>query len=288
MRFVCVLVVLAVLIAIPQATAGSLEEAGTAFEERDYKRAFQLYIPLAEQGVSEAMVRVAKMYAGSCGIKYNPSEALRWNQSAARQGNTAGAFGAARLFHEGRGTDQDYEAAADLYQQAAETGHAAAAAWLGELYFQGRGVDKDLEQAVAWFRVGAEGGNGRARAWLTHMKRSGRLAPNGTVVNKPAAPVVKVNGGVRQTITAVHPEPSPVQEKTSEAWWITFSGLGILLIAVGAFFSPKAFMYGRRSWFWRELIGEQATAIMIRVISFPVGAVGILLMIAGVIIIMRG
>jgi uncharacterized protein len=138
MRFICLLVVfLAVLRAVSPVIAGSLEEAGTAFEERDYKRAFQLYIPLAEQGVSEAMVRLAEIYAGGCGIKGNASEALRWYQSAARQGNVDGAFGAARLFHKGRGADQDYEAAADLYQQAAETGHAAAAAWLGELYLQG-------------------------------------------------------------------------------------------------------------------------------------------------------
>ena len=94
---------------------------------------------------------------------------------------------------------------------------------------------------------------------------------------------VKVRGGVRQTITAVRNEPAPVQEESSEAWWMVFSGLGILLISVLAFFVPKAFMYGRRSWFWRELFGESVTAVMIRVISLIVGAAGILVMLAGII-----
>ncbi|MGD8264750.1 MAG: hypothetical protein PVJ22_20485 [Desulfobacterales bacterium] len=109
-----------------------------------------------------------------------------------------------------------------------------------------------------------------------------------TVVNKPAEPVVEVSGGVRQTITAVHPEPSPMQEETSEAWWMSSSGLVILLMSVWAYFSPKVFMYGRRSWFWRELLGEKATATMIRIISFPVGIAGIIIMITGIITLLEG
>ena len=111
------------------------------------------------------------------------------------------------------------------------------------------------------------------------------LEDSKTVVNKP---VVEVSDGVRQTITAVHPEPSPMQEETSEAWWMSSSGLVILLMSVWAYFSPKVFMYGRRSWFWRELLGEKATATMIRVISFPVGIAGIIIMIAGIITLLEG
>ena len=95
---------------------------------------------------------------------------------------------------------------------------------------------------------------------------------------------VKVRGGARQTITAVKDESSEVKEERSEAWQMVFSGLGILLISVLAFFVPKAFMYGRRSWFWRGLFGEPVTAVMIRVISFVVGAAGILIMLGGILL----
>jgi hypothetical protein len=113
------------------------------------------------------------------------------------------------------------------------------------------------------------------------------LEETGTVVKKSAEPGVRVSGGVRQTITAVYPGPSPKQEKTSEAWLMTFLGLLCLLMTVWAFFSPKAFMFGRRSWFWRELIGEKATAILIRIISFCVGVTGLFLMLAGIITLMK-
>ena len=66
------------------------------------------------------------------------------------------------------------------------------------------------------------------------------------------------------------------------------SGLVMLLMSVWAYFSPKVFMYGRRSWFWRELLGENATATMIRIISFPVGIAGIIIMIAGIITLLKG
>jgi len=110
----------------------------------------------------------------------------------------------------------------------------------------------------------------------------------GKIVNKPAAHVAKVSGGARQTITAVHPGPSPKQTEKSEAWWMTFLGLALLLTSAGAFFSPKVFMYGRRSGFWRELIGEQSTATMVRVISFTIGVAGTLIMLWGIFTILEG
>jgi hypothetical protein len=106
----------------------------------------------------------------------------------------------------------------------------------------------------------------------------------GKTAKKDEASVVKVSVSTRQTITAIHPGSSPKQKDKSEAWWMTFSGLVLLLISVGAFFIPKAFMYGRRSWFWRDLIGEKATAIMIRVVSCIVGVAGALVILAGIFI----
>lgn len=100
--------------------------------------------------------------------------------------------------------------------------------------------------------------------------------------------VVTVTGGVRGTITAVHSGSPPKESGTSEGWWMAVSGLALMLISAAAFFSPKVFMYGRRSWFWRELIGEKATAIMIRVVSFIVGAAGALVTLGGIFIILEG
>jgi len=110
----------------------------------------------------------------------------------------------------------------------------------------------------------------------------------GKDVNKPAAHVAKVSGGVRRTITAVHPGPSPKETEKCEAWWMTFLGLALLLTSAGALFCPKPFMYGRRSGFWRELIGEQSTATMVRAISFTIGVAGTLIMLGGIFTILDG
>jgi hypothetical protein len=302
MRFIFSLIVFfAVLASAPPGTATTLEDAERAFENRDYKQACQLYLPLAEQGVPEAMVRVAEIYEYGwlADSKSHDFEALQWYLKAARHGNADGAFGAAQMYRIGRNADQDYKAAANLYQQAAEAGNAEAAAWLGQLYFQGQGVEKDLEQAGAWLNIGAEKSS-RARLLLKALIKRGLLAPDGTVINKSDESAVKAEGATRQTLTAVRgksPADIKVQAKSAEqaeqkappeAWVMIISGLAVMFFAFIAFRFPELFMDGRRSFFWKDLIGERATAIMIRVISTLVGIAGILVTILGVIIFIKG
>lgn len=305
MRFIFVLgVFLAVLIAALPVASETLKEADSAFEERDYKRAFQLYMPLAEQGDLKAMVQVARMYKTARGVELNMSEAFRWYRSAARKGSMVGAYGQANMLYWGQGVEQDFKAAAYHYHQAAEKGHAEAARVLGTMYYQGQGLDKNMEQAAVWFRVGIERDSKQAKLWYNRMKREGHLSQDGTYIIKPEASiedspvssVAKVSGEAGQTVTAVHTASSPViaaqnvkgssetegDLSRTEYWAMAITGLAILLTAPLAFFSPKLFMYGRRSFFWRELLGERRTAVMIRVISIIVGLLGILLMFTGI------
>jgi TPR repeat protein len=305
MRFIFTLgVTLVLLTDILVAADASMKEARTAYRKKDYKQAFQLYMTLAEQGNVKAMVEVAQMYYIARGVKHDASQALRWYQAAARGGSAKAAFRAALMFYDGHGTEQDYKAAADFFRQAAEKGHLRAHALLGSMYYEGRGMAKDMEQAAFWFRLGSEKGGHSAQQWLMKMKTEGYLAPDGTFVSKPEASaddkpvssVVKVSGGVRQTVSAVDTGPPPVEavqnvEQSREAeedlsrteyWAMAIAGLVMLLIAPLAFFFPEAFMYGRRSFFWRELLGEQATAVMIRVISIIIGVIGILFMFTGI------
>jgi TPR repeat protein len=304
------------------ADADSLEDARSASKKRHHGLAMELYLPLAEQGNTEAMFRVAEIYQMGWGFhpcskeeavrlkrlavqkgvgqalqkgwvyrRCTIDKAVHWYRLAAQKGDAyaaEAAFNLAGMFLKGIYIDQDYKAAADLYRQAAEAGHEAAATNLGKMYLYGRGVDEDLEQAFAWFRIGAERGDVRAIMHLENLEKEGRLKTDETDPNKPASSVDAVSGGVRQTITAVHTGSKPVQEANnvendgsdiskSEAWAMTLTGIGLQLVAILAFIFPKAFMYGRRSWFWRELLGERRTAAMIRVISIIVGLLGILL-----------
>jgi uncharacterized protein len=78
-------IVLAVNLVTP-ASAGSLEDAVTAYRRADYENALRLYRPLAEQGLAVAQFNVGLMYDIGQGVLQNFSEAAKWYRLAADQG----------------------------------------------------------------------------------------------------------------------------------------------------------------------------------------------------------
>lgn len=60
---------------------------------------------------------------------------------------------------QGRGSDVDFQAAAQYYKMAAEQGNANAMFRLGLLYQEGKGVEKNGAEATQWLVKAADGGN---------------------------------------------------------------------------------------------------------------------------------
>ena len=90
-----------------------------AYNRGDYATALRELRPLAEQGVAEAQLNLALMYAN------------------------------------GRGVPQDYAEAMKWYRKAAEQGHAEAQVNLGIMYQNGKGVPQDYVQAHLWYNIAA-------------------------------------------------------------------------------------------------------------------------------------
>ena len=90
-----------------------------AYNRGDYATALRELRPLAEQGVAEAQLNLALMYAN------------------------------------GRGVPQDYAEAMKWYRKAAEQGHAEAQVNLGIMYQNGKGVPQDYVQAHMWYNLAA-------------------------------------------------------------------------------------------------------------------------------------
>ena len=49
--------------------ADQLEDANTAIESKDYKKAFELFQPLAEEGNAEAQTRLGALYVNGQGVR---------------------------------------------------------------------------------------------------------------------------------------------------------------------------------------------------------------------------
>ena len=99
------------------------QDGWDAYQKQDYKTAYKLIAPLAEQGNASAQNYLGFMY------------------------------------HKGLGVLQDYKEAVTLYRLAAEQGNAPAQNKLGIMYAEGTGVPQDYTLAHMWWNIGASSGH---------------------------------------------------------------------------------------------------------------------------------
>jgi TPR repeat protein len=145
---------------------------------KDYSEAMKWFQKAADQGDAEAQVNLGGMYFNGQGVKQDYAEAVKWFQKAAEQGDTYAQNNLGVMYSKGQGLKQDYAEALKWFQYAAEKGYAEAQFNLGAIYFNGQGVPKDYSEAVTWFQRAAEKGHVEAQNKLKELSASGST-PNG-------------------------------------------------------------------------------------------------------------
>jgi TPR repeat protein len=101
----------------------SMLEGLSAFESKDYLRAFRILKPIAESGDAEAQCIVANMYHLGLGLDQNISQAIDWYRKSAEQGYGVASNNLAGIFKVGvHGDDPDSAAAEYWYGKAREQG----------------------------------------------------------------------------------------------------------------------------------------------------------------------
>ena len=79
-----------------------------AQERKDYKTAYKLWLPLAEQGNAFAQFNLGLMYAKGLGVPQDYKEAVRWFRLAAEQGHAKAQYNLGLMYYNGQGVPQDY------------------------------------------------------------------------------------------------------------------------------------------------------------------------------------
>ena len=110
------------------------EQAMAAYNAGNYKQAFHLLQPLAQQGDAEAQFNLGVMYEKGQGVAQDYQQALVWYQKAANQEYAAAQFNLGVMYSKGQGVAQSYQRALAWYQKAAHQGLAAAQYNLGGMY----------------------------------------------------------------------------------------------------------------------------------------------------------
>ena len=102
------------------------QQALGSYNKYDYKTAFKLWLPLAEQGYADPQFNLGLMYYNGKGVKQDDAEAVKWFRKAAEQGEAKAQFN------------------------------------LGVMYYNGEGVKRNPSKAKEWFRKACENGNQKA------------------------------------------------------------------------------------------------------------------------------
>ena len=108
------------------------------------------------------------MFVNGTGVERDYSEAAKWYQLAADNGNVSSQFGLADMYIAGEGVTQDYEKAGDLYLSAAKQGNSEAQYNIAEMYAAGYGVEQNFILAYVWSDIAAQ------TATVFHRSRAAR------------------------------------------------------------------------------------------------------------------
>jgi uncharacterized protein len=155
------------------ASASPAEDAQAAFDQGDFKRAFAIWYPLAEQGQPDAEYGLGRIYTNGYGRAQDYGAALKWFRSALAHGNVDANNGIGFLYVVGGGVPQDDARAAKYFRVAAEHGMATAQFNLAWMYQKGSGVPKDYAEAFYWYKLAADQGLADAQSNLGDMYYKG-------------------------------------------------------------------------------------------------------------------
>ncbi|MEK9685529.1 MAG: tetratricopeptide repeat protein [Rhodospirillaceae bacterium] len=122
-----------------------------AYKKRDYQTALKEWMPLASKGNVLAQYNLAMMHRLGLGVPKDLTEAVKWYQLAAANGDVRSQYTLGTLYQFPKhGLISDYKKAISFYRSAAKQGHSNAQRNLGIMYWKGLGITKNLISAYVW------------------------------------------------------------------------------------------------------------------------------------------
>ena len=152
------------------AAADQLEDAISAIENKDYKKAHELLQPLVDEGNAAAQTRLGAMYINGQGVEMDFTKGLGLIMGAAKEGydraqsialaiymelasegDTGAMYNVGGMCLKGWGGEQDKTVCLEWLERAARLGHEGSGKVLNKIYAEGMyGITPDEEEATYW------------------------------------------------------------------------------------------------------------------------------------------
>jgi hypothetical protein len=191
--------------AVARPDSGRFNEGVAAYDAGNYKRAFDIWLPLAQRDDLAAMRNVALLLRQGKGVERDPERALYFYERAGRAGFVASQVNSAFMYLDGDGIPQDYKKASFWFHAAAMAGVPVARYNLGVMYERGLGVEEDPARALAWYTLAARAGHAQALDRLTALvphlpgptpPSEADAALGATAPAPPVAELDRLDGGI--------------------------------------------------------------------------------------------
>jgi TPR repeat protein len=181
MRLPVSLSLLLLAAALP-AWAGQLEDGIAAYNARNFDKAVELLLPLAEKSNNpQAQEKIGRLYHRGKGLPKDAGKAAEWYTKAAEQGDAAAAARLGSMYWIGEGVPRDPNRAAKWYTLGASKGNALAQVGIGYMSMEGIGVPTDFKAAASWFNKATEQGDASAMLALGTLFELGKGVPKDVV-----------------------------------------------------------------------------------------------------------
>jgi len=197
-----------------------LQDGVDARGKGNFKKAYKLLLPLAEQGNAKAQNHMGLLYQNGQGIPLDYKVAAKWFRLAAEQGNAAAQGNLGWAYSVGKGVPQIYKEAFKWFRLAAEGGNNYGQFNLGLFYFKGKGVPKDYTLAHMWFNLcGTDGSETNPCVWMRHDTEE-KMSPSKIVEAQRLVRNWKPNNRIKivESPPTISPQvPNPQVPKSSVA-----------------------------------------------------------------------
>lgn len=165
-------VVLVLLLSFQTAQA-SLSKGLAAAQAGNYVAAYELWLPIAEQGDVAAQFNLGLLHSKQLMPQDSPEEAVKWYLLAATKGHVDAQFNLGIKYDKGIGVEQSAAEAFRWYFKAANNGHPQAQFNVANMYRDGRGVEHSNVQAATWYQASSINNIPQAQANLALLLHLG-------------------------------------------------------------------------------------------------------------------
>jgi Sel1 repeat len=153
-----------------------------AYDAGDYRRAFDLWLPLARTGDLAAAFNIGLMLRDGRGVPKDEPRALTFFKKSAERGHLGSEVNLAKMYYEGIGTPPNYLEAARWLMILSRRGHYPSMYKLAGMFERGEGIQRNLKAARTLYLIAYKGGYrlaGNRLSQLAEKANEARAEPEG-------------------------------------------------------------------------------------------------------------